>query len=215
MSNYFNNFPTTYYTNNNLNNNHLDVVTDITKRIAFEESFKDNSSLYLDFLISDEDTPEVVAHKYYGDVEKHWAILMMNNIIDPQFDWPLRQRDLPNYIKSKYASKAAANQTGLEWAQANIKSYYRIETKTVVSTGQETITKTEIDSNTYTNLIESTHTYQLQDGKNLSFIITKEVEYYYDYEINLNEEKRKIKILRKEYIPLLNTELQNIFNAGR
>ena len=83
MANYFYNFPTTYYINTD-DNIDLDVVTDITKRIGFEQEFKKNSAAYFKIVVTDDDTPEILAHKFYDDVEKHWIILMMNDIIDTQ-----------------------------------------------------------------------------------------------------------------------------------
>ena len=81
MANYFNNFPTTYYTLSDTNSD-MDVVTDVTKRIAFEQEFKINSAAYIKYFVDDGDTHEIVAYKYYGDAEKHCIVLMMNDIID-------------------------------------------------------------------------------------------------------------------------------------
>jgi hypothetical protein len=106
MANYFYNFPTTYYINTDENTD-LDVVTDITKRIGFEEEFKKNSAAYFKIVVTDDDTPEILAHKFYSDVEKHWIILMMNDIIDAQFDWPMKEPYLYKFIESKYANNSS------------------------------------------------------------------------------------------------------------
>ena len=37
--------------------------------------------------MQDSDTPEIIADKYYGNVEYHWVVLLFNNIIDPQFEY--------------------------------------------------------------------------------------------------------------------------------
>ena len=214
MANYFFNFPTTYYINTD-NNNDLDVVTDITKRVAFEEKLKKNSAAYYKIVVTDDDSPEILADKFYNDVEKHWIILMMNDIIDPQFDWPLKERDLVKFINNKYSVNAANNQTGTEWAQANIQAYYKIKTKTVIQTGQITIDKIHVDANTYANVTLSTSTYNLTDGYQLKSVITKETLSYFDYEVELNDEKRNIIILRTEFVPLAVEQLKDIFNTGR
>ena len=213
MANYFYNFPTTFYINSD-DNSDLDVVTDITKRVAFEEEFKKNSAAYIKFVVTDEDTPEIIAFKFYDDVEKHWIVLMMNDIIDPQFDWPMKERDLIKFINNKYSANASNTQTGLEWAQSNIQSYYKVETKTIVSTGEKSEDKIKVDSGTYANITPSNVTYTLENGKQLTIAITKETETYFEYETELNDEKRNIILLRNEFVPAAMRELKTIFEIN-
>lgn len=214
MANYFNNFPTAYYTNETLNNTDLDIVTDITKRLGFEQGFIDNSSTYLKFVVDDGDTPETIAHKYYGDVEKHWIVLMMNNIIDPQYDWPLNQRDIIKYINDKYSANASAGQTGTQWAQANNLAYYKVQTRTVDRTGKFSEDRIQVDANTYANVQATTQTLTLADGESLTITTSKEPKTYYDYEIETNENKRTIKLLKRELVPLVMNDLKTIFDVS-
>ena len=99
--------------------------------------------------IRDGDTPEILSYKLYGTPEKHWIILLMNDIVDPLFDWPLKQQNVINFVNSKYSANASVGQTGYEWAASNIHSYYKIETQTMNSNGQQNISKYQIDANTY------------------------------------------------------------------
>lgn len=216
MANFFGNFPTNYYYLDNPDNRSgMDVVTNVTKRFNISEHFKTNSSLYSEFWIDDEDTPETVAHKYYGDVEKHWLVLMANNMIDPQFDWALGQRSIIKYINEKYTANAntAAGQTGLEWAQANVYAYYKVETKTDTTSGKETVTKITVDAAAYANVIVTSDTYTLKDGTHLKVDITKDEVSYYTHELETNEAKKKIRLIRKEFIPLINRELKSIVSS--
>lgn len=213
MANYFNNFPTTYYTLSDTNSD-LDVVTDVTKRIAFEQEFKKNSAAYIKYFVDDGDTPEIVAYKYYGDVEKHWIVLMMNDIIDPQYDWPLKESNVIKMMESKYSANASVGQTGIEWAKNNVQAYYKLETKTVVSTGQYYEDKVQVDANTYANISVSNITYTLAEGKQLNISTTKETKNYYDYEIDLNDSKRNVILLRGEFVPLAVRDLKTVFDMS-
>ena len=213
MANYFYNFPTTYYINTDENTD-LDVVTDITKRIGFEEEFKKNSAAYFKIVVTDDDTPEILAHKFYSDVEKHWIILMMNDIIDAQFDWPMKEPYLYKFIESKYANNSSPGQTGTDWSQSNIQSYFKIETKTIVQTGQITIDKITLDANTYANVAITSASYTLKDGYQLSIDVTKETQSYFDYEIETNDAKRNIIVLRPEFVPIAINELKNAFTMS-
>jgi hypothetical protein len=214
MANYFYNFPTTYYINTD-DNTDLDVVTDITKRIGFEQEFKKNSAAYFKIVVTDDDTPEILAHKFYDDVEKHWIILMMNDIVDPQFDWPMKEPDLYKFIESKYANNASPEQTGTDWAQSNTQSYFKIETKTIVQTNQITTEKIALDANTYANVTISSVSYTLNDGYQLNIDVTKETQSYFDYEVEANDAKRNIILLRPEFVGIAINELKNIFTMSQ
>jgi len=102
MAKYFKYFPKSIYSTDSVL---VDVVTNIVARYAFQQSFKDNTSVFYDYDIQDSDTPEIIASKFYNSPERHWVVLMMNNIVDPQFDWPLKQDTLIKYINSKYKNE--------------------------------------------------------------------------------------------------------------
>jgi hypothetical protein len=208
MANYFNFFPTTYYTNSDSSSD-LDTVTNIIARFAFENSTKDNTNVFYPYDIQDGDTPEIIASKYYGSPERHWIVLMFNDIVDPQFDWPLNQRTIIKYINNKYSAKeyadtANTNISGLTWSM-NANNVYAY-TKTITRVGitdksPVTITeKIQVDANTYANVITSTNNVTLQSGTKVVETTTKQKQTYYDYEIETNDAKRKIKLLRPEYV---------------
>lgn len=212
MSKYFNYFPKTFYKLNE-NSNDVDAVTNITARFGFEQAFKNNSAVYYEYDVQDSDTPEIIANKFYGSPERHWAVLMINDIVDPQFDWPLDQRTIISYIDEKYSANASVGQSGTTWAQANIHSYYKVETRTTNSTGTELQSKLEIDANTYANVAATTSNLTLDDGNSITITTTKETKSYYDYEVEENEAKRTIKLLKPEFVSSIEEELKIIFNT--
>lgn len=212
MSKYFNYFPKTFYKLNE-NSNDVDAVTNITARFGFEQAFKNNSAVYYEYDVQDSDTPEIIANKFYGSSERHWAVLMINDIVDPQFDWPLDQRTIISYIDEKYSANASVGQSGTTWAQANIHSYYKVETRTTNSTGTELQSKLEIDANTYANVAATTSNLTLDDGNSITITTTKETKSYYDYEVEENEAKRTIKLLKPEFVSSIEEELKIIFNT--
>jgi hypothetical protein len=208
MAKYFNYFPKTVYTLNSLD---VETVTNITSRFGFEQSFKDNSAVYYEYDIQDGDTPEIIASKFYDSPERHWAVLMINNIVDPQFDWPLDQRTIISYMNEKYSANASVGQSGVSWAQANIQSYYKVETRTSNSTEAELQSKLQIDANTYANVAATTTNLTLDDGNLITIKVSKETKSYYDYEIEENEAKRTIKLLKPEFVSSIEEELRNVF----
>lgn len=211
MPRYFNYFPKTLY---NYTESSVDSVTNLTSKIKFDDNIVDNSVAYYEYDIQDGETPEIIASNIYDDPEKHWAILMINDIINPQTDWLMNQSSLNLYIDEKYKDNAniSINETGLEWARTNIHSYYKIQTKTNNSENIKTITKIQIDQNTYSNLTSSVVNYELSGGESFTLKTEKEQKTYYQHEVDENEKKRTIKLLKREVVDLLDMELKRVFS---
>ena len=54
--------------------------------------------------IIDGETPEYLAHEYYGDAELHWVVLYAQQMTNPYYDWPLRYYDLKKFVAKKYGT---------------------------------------------------------------------------------------------------------------
>ena len=213
MATFFNYYPKTFYTSNN-DTTGLESVTNLITRFKFEEGIKQNSAAFYKYNIQDGDTPEIIADKYYGDVEKHWIVLLFNDIVDPQWDWPLDSREIINYIDKKYTANGSANttvQTGIAWAMSvnNVQAYIKIITTTSFD-GTQKIEKLQVDQNTYANIAATTTTYTTQAGESVTIAITKEKQTYYDYEIDLNESKREIKLLKSDFVDAVSKEFKRV-----
>ena len=216
MAKFFNYYPKTYYTNDNKPKG-LDTVTNITSRFAFEDSLKQNSAAFYKYNIQDSDTPEIIAHKYYGNVERHWIVLLFNDIIDPQWDWPLTEKTLVKYVNEKYSANGAANttvQTGIQWAldSKNVHSYYKVITRTS-SDGTSIVEKLEIDANTYANVSQTTASYTLANGSQVTETVSKSTRSYFEYESEVNDAKREITLLKKDFVPAVEKEFKRIISS--
>jgi hypothetical protein len=212
MANFFNYFPKTVY---NLDDSFgLDTITNLTTGFSFDNNILDNSVLYYEYTIPDGETPEIVAHKVYGSSEKHWLILKMNGIKDVKNDWPLDQISFADAIDRKYANNANVGQTGYEWAHENIHSYYKIETRTLVLTGEKTIDMIQVDADVYANVSTEQSTYTLPDNSSVIVSTSKQSKTYYEYDSEQNELKRNIKILKREYIGVIEKEFRELMRNG-
>ena len=213
MAKYFNYFPKTFYTSNN-DVNGVEAITNIIARFAFDSQLKENTSAFYPYQVQDSDTPEIIADKYYGNVEYHWVVLLFNNIIDPQFDWPLKSDTLIDYIDKKYTANGTANtptQSGLSWAlsENNVQGYFKVIT-TTANDGTITTEKITIDANTYANVGATSVSKTTQAGEVVTIRTTKETQSYYTYETNLNESKREINLIKSEFIPAIEKEFKKI-----
>jgi hypothetical protein len=215
MAKYFNYFPKVPYFLDD-DKTTVDVITNLTFKFKFNDAFKENSVVYYDYIVSEGETPEIIADKIYNSSERHWIILMLNNIVNPSVDWPMSTQTLNKYINVKYsannyADTANTSNTGLSWSESNIKEYFITEKRTILKTGEKTETKIIITELDYANTSPSTtNTYTLGDGTQIELNSTKGSKSYYEYEIDKNEDKRPIKLLRNEFVPLLEKEFKQL-----
>ena len=98
---YFKALPKMYYPYKDGTKTRHTIVTDIFRRVHLDKYFQNRLGL-IERYLNDGETPELVAHQYYGSTKYHWLILLANNITDVQREWPLSQRALAAYTDDKY-----------------------------------------------------------------------------------------------------------------
>ena len=222
MAKYFRYFPKTFYTSDT-DSDGLDSVTNIIARFAIANEIRDNTNMFYPYDVQDTDTPEIIAHKIYGSIERHWIILSLNQIIDPQWDWPLNHDNFIKYVNNKYTANAntSSGETGVQWAlnESNIHAYFKTITRTITAgassvesrSRSQIVEKLEVDALTYANVSTGTTETTLKDGSVVTEVTAKSTESYYTYEFNENEAKRSIRILNPEFVPELDREFRKVF----
>ena len=168
------------------------TVKNLFKRAKIRTDINNAITAFDYYQILDNQRPEVVASSLYGDPELDWVILITNNITNVRDQWPLNNNDLYNYMIDKYDT---------EEALSNIHHYETTEVKDeydrlVVPSGLE------VDSNftvTYTKF-----------NNTVSTVSPVKQVTNYEYETNINEEKRKIRVLKPAYLSVVITDLRNI-----
>jgi hypothetical protein len=166
-----------------------------------------NISAYYEYLIKDDDTPEILAEKVYGNTQAHWLILLANDIVDPQYDWPLNSRDFQKYIIKKYGSVENAQTTYHHYEKKIVREESLtgivVENRFVINQSNiaDSMYDTTVPYDTYDSLPETQeyNTIDMGDGKTVIEITNRERITNYDYEDEMNEKKRPIKIIKPEY----------------
>lgn len=183
------------------------LMTDVLFRLKLRDKIKQAIFSYYTVDISDDDTMETLAAKYYGNAEYHWIIAIANDIIDPQYDWPLNYRSYVNYINKKYGS--AAN------AELIPHHYEKVITRYHEGTRTTTETIYEIQESTYLDLPEyAFRQIDLVDGSTIEETITKRTISAAQYEYDLNNKKKQMKIIKKDYVPAILDELAALTKNG-
>lgn len=199
---YFKTLPKIRYTDQN---NVSTIYTNLMARANIIESMLQNSLLFYEYDVQDGDTPEIIAYKYYGDINRFWIVLYCNKINDPLWDWPLSGEQFIKFVDSKYG--------------INKDDVHHYE-KTVVSTNKTTGTDFDIKTTTETHEIseeEYNLLFGLTNTESFTFdtgvvTVTTSVGIVtnYEYENRVNESKRSIKLLNKVAAEQLENEFINI-----
>ena len=99
---YFNSIPKIYYDSEN--KKQPKVVTNLLRRVGVRAKVKINTALFDTYRVKAGETPEIIAHKLYGDPELHWIILLLNDITDRYHQWPMTGGQFLDYLNDKYTN---------------------------------------------------------------------------------------------------------------
>jgi hypothetical protein len=189
MKNYFTHFP--FVKHDLKNDGKFVVLTNILRRFKFSNKAELSADVWYPYTLYEEDRPDIIAKKYYGDSKLHWVILLFNQILDPHFQWPMNTVAFENYIKGKYGSRSSAKATIHEYR-------WILQEEKMLFDGTKLDKVYVIVDETTANTIDEIH---------------KEVITKWDWESEENEKRRTIKILDRMYLPQVLKEVTNVLRA--
>jgi Base plate wedge protein 53 len=220
MPAFFEKFPRTTYDINGKQRTNFEVVPNLFFRLRVVREVLENFTSYYEHIVSDDQTPEILAEMVYRDPTAHWIILLANNIRDAQYDWPLNSNDFQRYIIEKYGSVEIAQTTYHHYEKVVVREEaatgtvvefrYVINQANLASNLSSTLSTVPYDH--YGNLAEDQEvsTYNMQDGGTVVETISRDAITNYDYEVAQNEKKRTIKIIRPEFYAQIIREFDNL-----
>ena len=97
---YFESFPTIFYDANG--DGTFKDVKNLLRRVGLRTLVKSNVLLVDTYEVKEGETPEMIAHKLYGDSNLHWIILMINEVTDRYHQWPMTVPQFLDFINDKY-----------------------------------------------------------------------------------------------------------------
>jgi hypothetical protein len=93
---------------------------DITQSVKIKSFLKDYRGIsYNPYTVKDGERPDYVAHKFYGDSNLDWVILLSNDIYNIYDEWPRNSVDFEEYLIEKYDSIANTLTTVKYYYNAN------------------------------------------------------------------------------------------------
>ena len=144
---YFDMFPNIYYSAKGDGN--FTIMKDILSRVKLIANVKENILGFDYYDVQDGETPEMIAHKYYGDVNLHWTILVANDIVDYYNDWPMSVQKFEKFVFDKYDNPQAIHHYEISQTSG--------ETTTTIDVGMNTTdypSATAISNYTYEDRLQ-------------------------------------------------------------
>ena len=195
MSDYFKKLPNFEYVSRLPGAKIGDYVTvkNLFKKGALEEDILNNLAFHTKYKIQGNDRPDNVAFDFYGKSNLDWLVLLCNNIINIQTEWPLLQNDFDRLLLDKYGSYEALNNT------------HHYETQEIKNSKDVVIVPKGLQcASDYT---VTYYDYNIDQEKIvLSKDCTTEVTNY-DYESEIEDNKRNIFLLKPRYISVIRNDL--------
>ena len=168
------------------------VAKNFFRRFKIDDNVFGYATFYKKYAVQDGIGIETVANSYYGSPFYDWIIILTNNYINPQFSFP---------VNSETIRKIAEERYGETEAYSGIHHYETIEKKSgqtvdgldvLALKGGLTVDKKFYDSQfTYFNGTQPVNV----NGNTVSKAITN-----FEYEVEENEKKREIYLLRRTYL---------------
>lgn len=226
MAGYFSYFQRIPYSLDDTPNKNIQFVTNILQRSKFLREITDNTAAYYPYQLKEGDTPEVIADKLYGDSNRHWLVLLFNQILNPFYEFPMTDGLLDSYIQSKYGYNSDVAASTLHHYEQRI-TRKTIFNSVVVDENTDVYTISEYSLNFSTNSLsprnlpsigtsisDGTELIQLNDAGTL-FVqnsTTLHAVSVFDYEFQLNENRREIKLLDKRYVAAVEQEFKKLMS---
>ena len=176
------------------------IVKNIFKRSKLRTDIDQAITAFNYYYIEQGMRPDMVAKDLYDDPELDWVILTINNIINVRDQWPLEHNDLYSYMLEKYGSDAKIAEAEIYETRKILDEYDRV----VMPAGLQ------VDKNFSFQYLN----FSGQVIKVLSSQVVAPVTNY-QYEVRLNDEKRKIRVLKPQFVPLFLTDHKNIMTYDR
>ena len=196
MSNYFKKVPDFAYVSRLPDAKISDyiIVKNLFKRGSLEPDILENLAFHTKYQIRGNDRPDNVAYDFYGSSELDWLVLLCNNIINIQNEWPMLQNDFDNFLIDKYDTYANLNATH-HYETKEIKNSHNI---VIVPKGLECESDYSVTYFDY---------YTQREITVLSADCTTEVTNY-TYEERIENKKRDIYLLKPRYLSIIQDDME-------
>ena len=204
MSNYFRRLPNLDYPSllkERESNTDFVQTKNLFRRVKIREDLFANFMQFDKYEVIGDERPDNVADKVYGNDGLDWVVLLSNNIIDINNEWPMNQSQLNMFLEEKYTPQ-------------QLVSIHHYETLELRDNKNQLILPAGLVVDADFNIeylsggqVKSTNS--LVDGRPVKAVT------FYDYENSQNDEKRNINVLKQEFLGLFIKDFERIMKYDK
>ena len=204
MSNYFRKLPNLDYPSllkNRESNVDYVQTKNLFRRVKIREDLFANFMQFDKYEIVGDERPDNVSEKVYGRDDLDWVVLLSNNIIDINNEWPLSQLQLNRFLSDKYTPQELVSIHHYETLELrNDKNQLILPAGIVVD---------EDFSLEYLSGGQIKSTSSLVEGRPVRAVT------FFDYENDLNDQKRTINVLKRDFLGLFIKDFERIMKYDK
>ena len=176
------------------------IVKNLFKRSKLRTDLDQAITAFNYYNIKDGMRPDMVAQELYDNPELDWVVLTSSNITNIRNQWPLNHNDLQEYMLEKCGS------------EENIAKVHHYETRKIVDEYDRVVMPAGLEVNQ--NFSFQYLNFSKQVIKVIPSQVVAEITNY-QYEAKINDEKRRIKVLKSEYLSAFISEHREIMSYDK
>ena len=193
---YFRELPNVEYQNflaNKSGSQDYILMKNIFIRGKLRDDLQNVFTIFNKYVINEAERPDEIAEKLYGDASLDWVVLVTANIINYQNDYPLSSQQLWDYVVNKY---------GEEYVN-DIRYYVTTEVKD--DSGRLILPANAVVDENFTIPNPDFPTSFINPTVGIS---------NWEYENDINDKKKTIYVLKREYLNQFLNDMQDITTYG-
>ena len=158
------------------------IVKNIFKRAVLRNDVFNEVTAFTKYSVEGDERPDQVAYKFYQDSGLDWVVLTTNNIIHVRDEWPMGNQDFLTYLNDKYTAQELSN-------------VHHYETEIIRDSKGRLIQPEGLT-------VPEGHSVSFLDNGVLRTESKIKLFSFLQNEIDLNDAKREINILKERYLAL-------------
>ena len=170
-------------------------LKNLFKKGKLREDIFQDLAFFTKYQIKGNDRPDNVAFEVYQDSTLDWLVLLCNNIVNIQTEWPLPQQQFDDLMLSKYGNYDTLYSSIHHYETREVKNSQGV---IIVAAGLE------VPSSYSVSFYDYFAGRQVNSG-NIAVPVTN-----YEYEDRLENNKRNIYLLKSQYLNIVLNDMRDI-----
>ncbi len=170
------------------------TVKNLFKKNEIRPDIFNDATVFTEYQIKGDDRPDNVAFEVYEDSTLDWVVLLSNNIINIQTEWPLLQNDLDRFLLDKYGTYEKLN------------AVHHYETKEIKDSSGVVMVPQGLH-------VASDYSITYWDDTQRGYVVQTDVPEpvtNYEYEMDIENRKRNIRLLKMNYMSIVREDMESL-----